>query len=152
MVERFTSDPIELPVREEGDPEYTRADLTFYGVDHSGDSFEARVFLDNPRATVRTGRSDPSFVGAFHIFGHGGCFGDMGHCDVPTDPQDPFDLRPPHQLTPQTKLVTMPPQILERIASAEEGETITVTVVAETPGDASNRALAFDRLRLLTYS
>ena len=29
-------------------------------------------------------RDDPSYAGSFYIFGHGGCFGDVGHCDVPT--------------------------------------------------------------------
>jgi hypothetical protein len=38
--------------------------------------------------------------------------------------------------------------MLERLASAEDGETLTVTFVAETPGDTSNRVVAFERVRL----
>jgi tyrosinase len=146
MVARFVSAPLELP-----DPkaEFARADLTFYDVDHSGSSFEARVYLDNPGASLETPRDDPSYAGAFHVFGHGGCFGDAGHCDVPTGPSDPFDLRPPHQLLPQAKLVVIT-DALRRILTGGRSE-MTVTVVAETPGERPNDVLAFTRVRLLTY-
>src|SRR4051794_36440562 len=102
MVSRFTTDPIELPP---GDAEFVRADLVFYGVDHSGPSFEGLVFIDADGQEAARSRDDPSYAGRFVIFGHGGCFGDEGHCDVPSEPADPFDLRGPHQLTPQTKAV-----------------------------------------------
>jgi tyrosinase len=91
------------------------------------------------------------YAGSFCVFGHGGCFGDEGHCDVPTGPPDPFDRRSPHQLTPQTKVLRLPAPVVDRLTTAAEGETITVTVVAETPGDAGNGVLAFDTIRLLTY-
>jgi tyrosinase len=146
MVDRFVSAPLELPDAEAG---FERADLTFYDVDHSGSSFEARVFLDNADASLETGRDDPSYAGAFHVFGHGGCFGDVGHCDVPTGPADPFDLRPPHQLLPQVKLVVITDALRRALASGRR--EITVTVVAETPGDRPNDVLAFTRVGLLTY-
>jgi hypothetical protein len=146
MVDRFVSAPLELP---DPEAEFARADLTFYDVDHSGSSFEARVYLDNPEASPATPRDDPSYAGAFHVLGHGGCFGDAGHCDVPTGPADPFDLRPPHQLTPQVKLVVIT-DALRRILAAGRRE-MTVTVVAETPGERPNDVLAFTRVRLLTF-
>ena len=34
---------------------FTRADLEFRGVDHSGPSFEARIFLENRRAAIDSG-------------------------------------------------------------------------------------------------
>ena len=73
MVERFTSAAIELPPRERP---FERADLLFYGLDHSGPSFEARVFVD-PRAVSREADSTHrAYAGKFFIFGHGGCFGE----------------------------------------------------------------------------
>lgn len=146
MVERFVSDPLELP---EAAAQIARADLTFYDVDHSGSSFEARVFLDNPDASLGTARDDPSYAGSFHVFGHGGCFGEEGHCDVPTGPADPFDLRPPHQLTPQTKVVVITDAL--KAALAAGSTAVTVTLVAETPGARANDVLAFTRVRLVTY-
>ena len=148
MVARFTSKAVELPEREAG-ADFYRADLAFYGVDHSGSSYEARVFLNHPGANVSTPRDHPSYAGSFHVFGHGGCFGDKGHCDIPEDEPDPFDLRPPHQLTPATKTVIVT-EALRRNASPSDG-SLKVTVVAEAPGDESNSVLSFDTVRLLTY-
>lgn len=148
-MKRYVTDPIELPAREAGAPEFYRADLVFYGVDHSGPSYEGRVFINAPRANASTGRDHPSYAGSFHIFGHGGCFGDEGHCDVPTAAPDPFDLRPPHQLTPATKTVIVT-DALKRIVRDDAG-AITVTIVAVTV-EGDDDVLSLDTVRLLTYA
>jgi tyrosinase len=145
MVDRFVSAPIELPVDAE---DTSRADLVFYDVDHSGASYEARIFLNAPDADAGTPRDHPNYAGSFHIFGHGGCFGDVGHCDVPSE-RDPFDLRPPHQLIPASKTVIIT-DAFKRIVGPQD-ETMTVTVVAFAPGDTPNDVLQFDAVRLLTY-
>lgn len=86
--------------------EFSSAQLIFYDVDHSGPSFEAPVFLDASGVDATTPlNSEAGFAGSFVIFGHGGCVGDEGHCDVPEKHKDPFDNRPLHALTPQTKTV-----------------------------------------------
>jgi len=146
MVERFVSDPIDLPDEPE---DVTRADLVFYDVDHSGASYEARIFINKPDADADTPRDDPHYAGSFCIFGHGGCFGDVGHCDVPKGPRDPFDLRPPHHLIPAAKTVIVT-DAFKRLVRPED-ETMTVTTVAFVPGDASNAVLLFDAVRLVTY-
>jgi hypothetical protein len=146
VVERYTTDPIELPPR---DRPFERADLIFYGLDHSGPSYEARVFID-PRGVNRD--ADPThraFAGQFFIFGHGGCFGEVGHCDLPGG-ADPFDLRPSHQLEPATRIVTVTETVrglLERDVDAAK-----VTVVTRSEGRASNDVLAFETVRLATYA
>jgi hypothetical protein len=87
---------------------FTRADLVFSGVDHSETSYEVRVFLNNPAADASTPRTAAhGYAGRFVVFGHGGCFGDEGHCEVPSEPRAGTDLRLAHPLTPQTKLVTV---------------------------------------------
>jgi hypothetical protein len=147
MVDRFVSAPIELPAND-GEQPY-RADLVFYDVDHSGASYEARIFVNLPDADATTPRDDPHYAGSYVIFGHGGCFGDVGHCDVPAGPRDPFDLRPPHQLIPAAKTVVIT-EAYQRLIAPED-ETMTVTVVAVAPGDTPNDVLQFDTIRLLTY-
>ena len=63
--------------------DYYRADLELYGIDHSGPSYEGRVFLNNPRADENTALDIKNgYAGSYNIFGHGGCLGDLGHCDV----------------------------------------------------------------------
>lgn len=145
MVDRYTTAPLELPPR---DRPFERADLIFYGLDHSGPSYEGRVFID-PRGVSRDADSTHrAYAGKFFIFGHGGCFGEVGHCDLPTDP-DPFDLRPSHQLEPATRIVTVTDSVARLL---ERGvEAAKVTVVARTEGRTSNEVLAFDTVRLATY-
>jgi hypothetical protein len=146
MVERFTSDPIGLPPTGH---EFARADLIFYGLDHSGDSYEGRVFLDQRGVGGEAGIDHRAYVGSFFILGHGGCFGDVGHCEIPRE-RDPFDLRPAHQLEPATRILTVTEPVR---ALLEKGTAAAkVTVVAETEGRASNDVLSFDRVRLVTYA
>jgi tyrosinase len=148
MVARFVSEPLEVQPREPDDAAYFRADLVFYDVDHSGPSYEARVFINAPEANLDTPRDDPHFAGSFCIFGHGGCFGDVGHCDIPTE-RDPFDLRPPHQLIPAHKTVVVT-DAFKRLVKPEDDQ-LTVTVVACVPGADKHDVLKFERVRLLTY-
>lgn len=150
MVDRFVSESISLAPAV-GAGEYVRADLIFDAVDHSEASYEGQVFINAPDAAIDTGREDPAYAGSFHIFGHGGCFGDHGHCEVPTGPRDPFDLRDPHQLTPATKVVIVTDALKRIVAAAPDKSSITVTVVANAPGQSRNEYLKFSTLRLVTY-
>lgn len=97
---------IELPA-DADQPEFTRADLTFYGLDHSGPSYEVRVFFDHPDADPDTPLSaDAGFAGKYSVFGHGGCFGEEGHCEIRA-PVSAFDRRQPHPLVPAVRILTV---------------------------------------------
>jgi hypothetical protein len=146
MVDRYTTPPLELPGADET---FDRADLIFLGLDHSLHSFEARLFADAPDVDHAAGPDHPAYVDSFFVFGHGGCFGDVGHCDIPTE-RDDYDLRPPHQLLPAIRIVTVT-ELIERLVG-EGKETFTLTVVAHTAGDRSNDVLAFDKVRLALYA
>ena len=58
--------------------------LEIGGIKHTGSSYEGLVYVNNPDAALATG-ADPTagYVGSFHVFGHGGCFGASGHCEAP---------------------------------------------------------------------
>jgi hypothetical protein len=132
--------------------EFMQADVVFYEVEHRGPSFKALVFLNAPEADVDTPLEiESGFAGSFVIFGHGGCFGDEGHCHVPPGPRDPFDSRPPHGLTPQTKMVDVTEALKHPRCT---GETLTITVLPIRPGRERPQpadVLSFSELRLLTY-
>lgn len=146
MVDRFVSEALELPPPER---DFERADLLFYGLDHSGASYEAQVFLAARGIGGEPDRDHRAYVGSFFILGHGGCFGDVGHCDVPAA-RDEFDLRPPHQLEPATRIVNVTDPLT---AMLQHGLTeAKVTVVAHTEGRASNDVLSFSTIRLATYA
>ena len=132
---------------------YHRADLVFDGVDHSGHSYALRIFFNNPGATETTDTSaENGYAGSVYVFGHGGCFGDQGHCEVPVD-RGPFDLRPPHQLTP-AKMWLEVTDAVRQVAQRQEGLVITVVpVVPVVPGEAAGEApLPFQRISLVTYA
>ncbi len=133
--------------------EFDAAELIFYGVDHSGPSFEALVFLNSPDADIGALLDDSAgFAGSFYIFGHGGCVGGEGHCDVSSKPKDPFDDRPLHALTAQTKVVDIT-AALQR--ADRSGGQLYFTVLPVVPSvEEARRAdvLNFSAVRLVTYS
>ena len=135
---------------------FTRADLVFFGVDHSETSYEVRVFLNNPTADASTPRTaEHGYAGRFVVFGHGGCFGDEGHCEVPGEPRASTDLRLAHPLTPQTKLVTVT-DALRRVLAEQEGlRQVTLVPVSKDPSleqrGLTDSLFRFDGLELQTY-
>ena len=132
---------------------FRRADLVFDGVDHSGATYEARVFLNNPQANAKTPTTGQhGYAGTFHIFGHGGCFGDVGHCEVRGLPR-PYDPRPAHPLTPARKVLIATEAVRKAVG---KGKPFTVTVVPIVR--AGNElcdyedVFKFDKLSVQTYS
>jgi hypothetical protein len=149
-----TVQPLELPDLEDV-AELSRADLVFYGVDHSGPSYEARIFINNPKADAGTERVDEQgYAGAFSVFGHNGCFGAEGHCLPDQRTTDAFDVRAPHALRPITRTVIATDAVRRAIVDPSVKE-LTLTVVAVTPDDGFPKAGPapgrFDFVRLLTY-
>src|ERR1051326_7147747 len=66
--------------------QYSRADIQFHSVDHSEALYQALVYLNNEAANSETPQDDAhGYAGSFFIFGHGGCYGDEGHCEVPAE-------------------------------------------------------------------
>jgi tyrosinase len=119
--ERYDSEPLHVGAL---DTNAYRADIEFYEVDHAGASYEGRVYLNNPDADADTGKDDPSYAGSYHVFGHGGCLGDPGHCEV--KPRRPYDPRPDHPLTKARKVVIATDAVM---AAIERNGSTTVSVV-----------------------
>src|SRR3954451_16953732 len=134
------------------DDDFTRADIEFSGVDHAGATYEGRVYLNNPQANEETGASEDSgYAGSYFIFGHGGCLGDQGHCDV--KPRRPYDPRPQHPLVGIRKVVVATDAV--RRAKSDGGE-VTVTVVPVVLSTGPNREVTdavvrYDSVKILTY-
>lgn len=150
MAKKYTSKPINIG-RGPLASDFRRADIEFHEVDHSQASFEGRVFLNNPGADENTPKTvDDGYAGSFHIFGHGGCFGNVGHCDI--SEQRPFDPRPSHPLTPSKQVVIATKAL--RHAKTQGGE-VTVTVVPVITGInelcSTDEVLKFDHISIVTY-
>jgi hypothetical protein len=152
---QFVSNPISVRLTAPAES-YRRADLAFHGIDHSKASYEGRIFLNNSDAQVDTPKDrDHGYAGSFWVFGHGGCAGDEGHCEVP-ETLRPFDFRPEHQLTAISVNVIVTEALQTMV---EPGVTFTVSVVPSVrqehaeglPEGLVTDLLHFDRVDLLTY-
>lgn len=143
--------PIERP---QIDDDFTRADLVFYGVDHSGVSYEGLVYV-NPSGDEALGGRDPArgYAGSFTVFGHAGCYGDAGHCAPEQGFHDEFDRRPRHPLTPFTRTVVATEAIRRALRSSSPSiDVVVVSNVPEAEGaEDGQEPLRFDSVRLLTY-
>lgn len=125
---------LDIPLTADDAEPFTRADVVFTGLDHSGLSYEVRLFLNDPDATVSTSRDDEHrYAGRLTVFGHGGCYGDIGHCDVPAASTDPTDLRPPHPLTPLDTYVTVTDALQKVLLREGALRTVTLVPVSITP-------------------
>jgi tyrosinase len=133
MTNKFTSLPISIRENYRNSPFY-RADLILEDVDHSGISYEGRVFLNNPNADETTPTtSENGYSDSFFVFGHGKCFGDLGHCEVRTGVR-PYDKRSLHPLTPVSIRVDVTDAIRKIVQNSHE-LTVTVVPVIHTPDD-----------------
>lgn len=132
--------------------EYVRADLEFIGLDHSGASYEGRVYVNNAKADANTQPTPANgYAGSFYIFGHGGCFGDVGHCDV--HPRwDEFDPRPSHPLEPIKKVVVATDAIKTAAAGTSEIHVTVVPVILSwTEKSELTDVCRYDHINLVTY-
>ena len=135
---------------------YRRADLVFLGLDHGGPSLEVRIFFNNPQADRDTPTTpENGYAGHFAIFGHGGCFGDEGHCDVPGQ-RRPHDHRPQHPLTPFTKHVVVTDAVRRALDAGTHDITVTIVPVldeipAYVPEDRITDPIRFERASIVFY-
>jgi hypothetical protein len=131
----FTSPPINVYVNEK-EHEYYRVDIEFHGVDHSGPSYEGRVFLNKPNANKNTPLDyKNNYAGSYNIFGHGGCFGDIGHCDI--KPRRAYDSRAAHPLTPALKTIVVT-NLIKKILKSKQTITVTIVPIIAKGGRMSN--------------
>jgi hypothetical protein len=121
---------------------FDRADIEFQGVDQSGPSFEARVFLNNPGATAETPLTPESgYAGSFHVYGYGGWPADVGQEKTESD-GDPEGIRAPID---KSVIAT---DAVRQAASKGSDVTVTVVPVAGDPPQDASEALKFKDVRI----
>ena len=149
----FTSKPVRIDFAAP-DHRFSSADLEINGIYHGEASFEGRVFLNNPKADYTTPRNrENGYAGSFHIFGHGGCLGDPGHCDVDEHGREAYDFRPPHPLTPATKRVSVT-DTLRDLAKTQNEVTVTVVPVVTAANELCDTENVFRcaDMRFISYN
>lgn len=148
MVEKHVFGPFKHGV---GAPDFQRADLEFYSIDHYKPSYVALIFFNDPDLKPENAdRNRKTYAGSFSIFGHDTCTGDVGHCEIEKQ-QRRFDNRPSHPLTPAFKRVVVTDALKKAIKDKDE---LTVTVVAACPDDShvhGPKLLEFKGLQLVAF-
>ena len=149
----FTSKPVAIDFAAP-DHRMTRADLEIDGIFHGDASYEGRIFLNNPNADHNTPRTRGSgYAGSFYLFGHGGCLGDPGHCEVNEDGREKYDFRAPHPLTLASKRVTVTDAVRE-LAKANKEVTVTVVPVITAANELCDTENVFrcQDMRFVSYN
>jgi hypothetical protein len=149
----YTSSDMALPSAVDGE-EFARADLRFVDIDHSGASFEGRVYLNHPEAGLQTPKDEAhGYVGSLYIFGHPHCWGDAGHCALPPGPLHGFDSRSPHHLVPQIHELEVTGPVRALIAGGATSATVTVVPVIREDSELQldDSQLHFSELQLVSY-
>jgi hypothetical protein len=133
---RFISAPIPLLVSGKavgpgktggtGKPGFDRADIEIHGIDQSGASFEGRVFLNNPDATLHTPlTAEQGYAGSFHVFGYGVWPADVGKDNTALAESAEVIRAPISKTVIATEAVRR---------AARQGETVRITIVPVYPG------------------
>jgi hypothetical protein len=148
----FTSPPVNI---EFAGPQHRliRIDLEIAGIFHGEASYEGRIFFNNAAADRTTPRVlEQGYAGSFHIFGHGGCMGDPGHCEVNDSKRELYDFRAPHPLTPANKRVTVTAALRE-IAKSNKTTTVTIVPVVTAANELCDTDDVFRHgsMRFVTY-
>ena len=149
----FTSRPVPIGI---AGPEhrFVRADLEILGIYHGEASYEGRIFFNNPKADHDTPRDlEHGYAGSFYIFGHGGCLGDPGHCEINEHGREAYDFRAPHPLTPAMKRVTVTGALRE-VAKTLEEVTVTVVPVVSAANEMCDTKNVFrcENMHFVTYN
>jgi hypothetical protein len=121
----FTSKPFSLVVR--NPDKIKNAEIRFTGLDTSKESYEARIFINNPKANHYTVKSERNgYAGSLFVFGHGSlCFGGPGHCK-PEELQGLYDMRSSSDLKPIDQYLSITDYIKKICGKSTK---ITVTIV-----------------------
>ncbi len=146
----FISEPLKFDIKKLENSFY-RADLEFNGVEHSGPSYEGRVFINKPQANEDTALSlEMGYVGSYFIFGHGGCYGGVGHCDVTK--RSSFDFRPPHPLTPIYLRLIITNQIKQLGRDTDEYIISIVPILAGGSKYTDSELVRLDSISIVSYN
>ena len=134
---------------------YRRADIELHGVDQAVPSYEAHIFLNNPRATENTKLTARNrYLGSFSIFGKLECWGEEGHCDEPAGGK--FDRRRSPTRYAKIRIRTPDGRLAELAGKGEDKLTLNIVVVLSQDGEyerfEADDVLRFSRLAIVTYA
>ncbi len=145
--------PIDLGTVEGG---FVRAELEFHKLRPPKESFEVRVYVDNPNCTASTGYKSGGYAGRAVFFGHGPCHGAPGHCNPELAHRDRYDLRSKHPLRyDHTRYrIDITRGLRKFIGRKKSVDNLCVylVIVDESGKQVAQDALIYDQCSLRTYA
>ncbi|NJK53118.1 MAG: hypothetical protein HC936_10420 [Leptolyngbyaceae cyanobacterium SU_3_3] len=142
------------------DNSFYRADLILHGIDPSGISYEGRIFFNHPDANPDTPTTlENGYAGSFSIFGHGGCYGNVGHC-TPRTGMRSFDKRPKSPVESRDIPVIVTDALKQVLLNSQELEVTIVPIVRPENADFikqiqpdvdTEHCLKFDKFEIALY-
>ena len=147
--EKFGASPVVGFSLSSVEPDFEKAELEFHNVLHPKDSFEIRVFLNQPDANASTPiEGNDHYAGSLFLFGHGECPGEAGHCAPDRGPIDQFDIRRPSHVMPFTAYVDAT-EAIRKLAGT--GEVSVKLVAVDAKGNiVPSPGTDFDAIALTT--
>jgi tyrosinase len=125
-IARFLSTPIRV---DEKIKAFRKAEIRLHSVPQLMRSCFIRAFLNQPDADAATPVHDnPHFAGYLAVFGHGGCYGGPGHCDLPPAQSRDYDRRPRSHNTPRNHRIDVT-QCARRLLETADSLQITLLVI-----------------------
>jgi hypothetical protein len=150
----YTTEKLRLNI-DNLEKDFYRCDLLFHDLEASVPSYEGRVFINNPEASIDTSLTlDNGYVGSYFVFGHGSCLGDMGHCDVHAK-REKYDFIP-NTLKPYDLSMTITSKLRQL---SKDTNTFSITVVPNVVQPPSinqeeidyENIVKFSKVEIVTY-
>lgn len=130
---RFLSKPITVSAAVKA---FAKAEVRLHWVPQLARSCFIRVFLNQPGANASTPIHDnPHFAGYLAVFGHGGCYGGPGHCDLPAARARDFDLRPRSHNTPRNHRIDITASAKELLKKSDSLQITLLVIGADYQED-----------------
>lgn len=125
------------------------AELAFYGLKHSKDSYSVRVYCaDNGYDANTDHNTEASYATTFYMFGHGECGGGDGHCEPKARKR--YDLRPQHHLTPYNLSIDISKGVKHAVGSGEKSIHLSFVVINQEGEQVDPSVIEFDALSIIT--
>lgn len=130
--------------------QFRQARLELHNLHKTAESYEIRVFTNSPNCDVETERTgNANYAGSLFLFGHGGCWGAPGHCDLPKTPRDKFDHRSEHHLTPYNTFIDVTGGVRAALAGGEPAITLHFVVVDAEGKQVKPSVIEYDGIALM---
>ncbi len=124
------------------------AELAFYGLKHTKDSYKIRVYCAADGYDDKTKwHNEDAYANTIYLFGHGECGGGAEHCTP--KPRKRFDLRPEHHLTPYNLTIDVSKGVKNAVESGQNSVQLSFVVLNNEDKQVDSSVIEFEALSII---